>query len=109
MLRQIHTPMLRRVLLNSLSRETFLVAMLKAEPNLPIRRGFPRLLRSKLASCFEIASTLEDPTILLTRKLATTYASKKEIIGTTSRIVAPALAIGPTCLNSEIDGQDHEA
>src|SRR6266581_2323221 len=98
MLRQIHTPMLRRVLLNPLSRETFLVAKLKAEPNLPIRRGFPRLLRSKLASCFEIASTLEDPTILLTRKIATT-----------SRIVAPALAIGPTCLNSEIDGQDQEA
>ena len=71
MLRQIHTPMLSSVLLNPLSRETFLVAKLKVEPNLPIRRGFPRLFRSKLASCFEIALTLEDPTILLTRTLAT--------------------------------------
>src|SRR5438094_8739359 len=109
MLRQIHTPTLRRVLLNPLSRETFLVAMLKAEPNLPIRRGLPRLLRSKLASCFEVESTLDDPSILVTRKLVTTYASKKEIIGSTIRIVAQALAIGPMCLTSEIDVQYQEA
>src|SRR5438094_10534382 len=96
MLRQIHTPMLSSVLLKPPSRETFLVAKLKAEPNLPIRSGFPRLFRSKLASCFEIALTLEDPTILLTLKLALTPASKKENTCTTSRIDAPELAIGPS-------------
>jgi hypothetical protein len=72
MLRKMQIPMESSVLLNPLARDTFLVARLNAEPSLLIRRGFPRLFKSRLESCLEIAFTLLDPTILLTRKLATT-------------------------------------
>src|SRR5712664_4095438 len=108
MLRQMHMPTLSSVLLNPLSRDTFLVAKLNAEPSLLIRRGFPRVFRSRFESCLEIAFTLLDPTILLTRKLATMYESRKENSGTTTRMVAPAFARGPACLNRETFGQDQE-
>src|SRR5260370_19137899 len=106
MLKQMHMPTLSSVLLNPLSRDTYPVAKLNAEPSLLTRKGFPSVFRSRVESCFEIAFTLLDPTILLTRKLATMYESRKENSGTTTRMVAPAFARGPACLNSATFCQD---